>query len=231
MLKDSQMRLLLVEDNARLRNVVGESLRTHGYLVDEVATGASFRSAAKVASYDLFLVDLGLPDEDGLEIIRELRIENCDVPVLVITARANIDARVDGLEGGADDYLVKPFHQAELLARIRAVLRRPRSIRASVLRAGGLWLNVENGEARVNDQLLDLRPRERRLLLLLMRRAGSTVARSAIESAVSDFERPLSPNAIEVLVFRLRKALDESQSGVTIETVRGVGYLLKDVQA
>lgn len=224
------MRLLLLEDNARLRAVVGESLRAQGYLVDEVSTTADFRGAVKIASYDLFLVDLGLPDGDGLEIIRELRTDLCETPILVITARANIDARVDGLEGGADDYLVKPFHQAELLARIRAVLRRPKSIRASVVRLGPLWVNAENGEAHVNGQLLDLRPRERRLLMLLMRRAGSAVARPVIEAALSDFDRPLSANAIEVMVYRLRKALDERRSGVTIDTVRGVGYVLREAQ-
>lgn len=224
------MRLLLVEDNARLRTVVGESLRAQGYLVDEVATSADFRSAAKVATYDLFLIDLGLPDGDGLAIIRDLRTDHCETPILVITARANIDARVDGLEGGADDYLVKPFHQAELLARIRAILRRPRSIRASVMQLGPLSVNAENGEALVSGQPLELRPRERRLLMLLMRRAGSAVARPAIESVMSDFDRPLSANAIEVMVYRLRKALDERESGVTIDTVRGVGYVLKEIQ-
>lgn len=225
------MRLLLVEDNARLRVVVAESLRGQGYLVDEVATAAEFRSAAKVAAYDLYLVDLGLPDGDGLALIREMRADHCETPILVVTARADIDARVDGLEGGADDYLVKPFHQSELLARIRAVLRRPRSIRASVIRVGLLQVNTENGEAHVNGQQLDLRPRERHLLMLLMRRAGSTVARQSIESALSDFDRPLSANAIEVMMYRLRKALDERESGVTIDTVRGVGYVLKEAQS
>ncbi len=224
------MRMLLLEDNARLRAVVGDSLRRNEYLVDAVGTAVAFRSAVAVVRYDLFIVDLGLPDGDGLTLIRELRAAGCEAPILVITAQAAIDARVSGLEGGADDYLVKPFHQAELLARIRALLRRPQSMRAQVMQAGLLSVDAETGEARANGQVLDLRLRERRLLILLMRRAGSVVAKSVIEAALSDFEHTLSGNAIEVIVYRLRKALDEKGCGVTIETVRGVGYVLKDAQ-
>src|SRR5215467_2280446 len=192
------MRMLLLEDNARLQAVVSDSLRTNEYLVDAVGTAAAFRSAVAVVGYDLFIIDLGLPDGDGLALIRELRTGGCQAPILVITAQATIDARVSGLEGGADDYLVKPFHQAELLARIRALLRRPQSMRVNMLQAGALSLNSETGEARVNGDSLDLRLRERRLLTLLMLRAGSTVAKAVIEAALSDFEHALSANAIEV---------------------------------
>jgi DNA-binding response OmpR family regulator len=225
------MRLLLVEDHERLRGVVSDTLRAHEYLVDAVGTAAAFGSAAALVRYDLLIVDLGLPDGDGLSLIRELRSEGCQTPILVITAKAAIDARVSGLEGGADDYLVKPFHQAELLARIRALLRRPQSMRASMLQAGALNVNTETGEAQVNGDSLDLRRRERRLLTLLMLRAGSTVAKAVIEAALSDFDHALSANAIEVIVYRLRKALADKGSGVTIETVRGVGYVLKEIQS
>jgi len=225
------MRMLLLEDNARLQAVVSDSLRTNEYLVDAVGTAAAFRSAVAVVRYDLFIIDLGLPDGDGLVLIRELRSGGCEAPILVITAQAAIDARVSGLEGGADDYLVKPFHQAEFLARIRALLRRPCSLRTRVIEAGSLSVDSETGEARVNGQVLDLRLRERRLLILLMRRTGSVVAKSVIEAALSDFEHTLSGNAIEVIVYRLRKALDDKASRVTIETVRGVGYVLKEAQS
>jgi len=224
------MRILLVEDNERLRGVVSDTLRAHEYLVDAVGTAAAFASAAALVRYDLLIVDLGLPDGDGLAVIRELRSEGCQAPILVITAKATIDARVSGLEGGADDYLVKPFHQAELLARIRALLRRPQSMRVNMLQVGALSVNSETGEARVNGDSLDLRRRERRLLTLLMLRAGSTVAKAVIEAALSDFEHALSANAIEVIVYRLRKALADKGSGVTIETARGVGYVLKEIQ-
>src|SRR5215470_9058087 len=225
------MRMLLLEDNARLQAVVSDSLRTNEYLVDAVGTAAAFRSAVAVVGYDLFIIDLGLPDGDGLALIRELRTGGCQAPILVITAQATIDARVSGLEGGADDYLVKPFHQAELLARIRALLRRPQSLRTPMIEVGSLKVDSETGEARVKEHVLDLRLRERRLLILLARRAGSVVAKSVIEAALTDFEHTLSGNAIEVIVYRLRKALDDKASGVTIVTVRGVGYVLRETQA
>lgn len=222
------MRILLLEDNTRLQAVVCDSLRSNEFLVDAVSTVATFRTAMAAVHYDLLIIDLGLPDGDGLALIRALRADKCDVPILVVTAQAAIDARVSGLEGGADDYLVKPFHQAELLARIRALLRRPRSLRSRVMQAGSLRVDSETGEASADGQVLDLRLRERRLLMLLMRRAGSVVAKSVIEAALSDFDHTLTANAIEVIVYRLRKALDDKPSGVTIETVRGVGYVLKE---
>src|SRR5215510_3942073 len=225
------MRILLVEDNERLQGVVSDTLRAHEYLVDAVGTAATFASAAALVRYDLLIVDLGLPDGDGLAVIRELRSEGCQAPILVIMAKATIDARVSGLEGGADDYLVKPFHQAELLARIRALLRRPQSLRTPMIEVGSLKVDSETGEARVKEHVLDLRLRERRLLILLARRAGSVVAKSVIEAALTDFEHTLSGNAIEVIVYRLRKALDDKASGVTIDTVRGVGYVLKEAQS
>jgi DNA-binding response OmpR family regulator len=225
------MRILLVEDSARLQALIGETLRAADYLLDIVATVAESRSASRQIPYDLFIIDLALPDGDGLELIRELRSAACSAPILVITARTRIDERVGGLESGADDYLVKPFHQAELLARVRALLRRPRDIRSPTVQAGSLTLHEATGEVRVADQVVDLRPRERRLLAVLLRRAGTTVPKSAIEAALSEFDRELSANAIEVLVCRLRKALRDRQTGVVIETVRGIGYALKERQS
>jgi DNA-binding response OmpR family regulator len=223
------MRLLLVEDSVRLQDSIGESLRRGGYRLDGVGTAAEFRAAWRQVAYDLVIVDLTLPDGDGLELIRELRAARCATPVLVITARTAIDERVTGLDSGADDYLVKPFHQAELLARVRAILRRPRDIRAETTQVGRLVLHETTGDVRANGEMLELRPRERHLLAVLLRRAGATVPKSAIEAALSEFDRELSANAIEVLVCRLRKVLSEKQTGIAIETVRGIGYALKEV--
>jgi DNA-binding response OmpR family regulator len=224
------MRLLLVEDSVRLRETIGDTLRRGGYVLDAFGTVAEFHAASRQIAYSLFIVDLALPDGDGLELIRELRSASCSTPVLVVTARTTIDDRVTGLESGADDYLVKPFHQAELLARVRALLRRPRDIRLATMRAGGVALDETTGDVRVNGEILELRPRERRLLALLLRRAGTTVPKSAIEATLSEFDRELSANAIEVLVCRLRKALSEKPTSITIETVRGIGYTLKEAQ-
>jgi DNA-binding response OmpR family regulator len=224
------MRLLLAEDSVRLQAAIGDTLRRAGYLLDAVASVVEFCSASNQVPYDLFIIDLGLPDGDGLELIRELRSGNCPTPVLVITARTAIDERVNGLESGADDFLVKPFHQAELLARVRALLRRPREISSPIVKAGSLVLDENSSEVRANGEVVDLRPRERRLLSVLLRRAGRTIPKSAIEAALSEFDRDVSAAAIEVLVCRLRKALSQKQTGIVIETVRGIGYALKEAQ-
>jgi DNA-binding response OmpR family regulator len=224
------MRLLLAEDSVRLQAAIGDTLRRAGYLLDAVAGVAEFCSASEQIPYDLFIIDLGLPDGDGLELIRELRSGNFPTPILVITARTAIDERVNGLESGADDFLVKPFHQAELLARVRALLRRPREISSPLVKAGSLVLDENTGDVRANGEVVDLRPRERRLLSVLLRRAGRTIPKSAIEAALSEFDRDVSAAAIEVLVCRLRKALSQKQTGIVIETVRGIGYALKEAQ-
>jgi two-component system response regulator TctD len=224
------MRLLLAEDSVRLQAAIGETLRHAGYLLDAVAGATEFRSASNQVPYDLLIIDLGLPDGDGLELIRELRSANCATPILVITARTAIDERVSGLESGADDFLVKPFHQAELVARVRALLRRPREISSKVMKAGSLILDETNGEVLAKGEPMELRPRERRLLSILLRRAGKTVPKSAIEAALSEFDRQVSSTAIEILVCRLRKALSERPTGIVIETVRGIGYVLKETQ-
>src|SRR6185295_11649642 len=131
-----------------------------GYTVDLAASLSEFEEMAKTFRYALYVVDLGLPDGDGRQIISLLRAAKQASPIIVTSARAQVSERISSLDCGADDYLVKPFHHSELLARIRALLRRPRSIRASVMRVGCLWVNAENGETHVNGQLLDLRPRE-----------------------------------------------------------------------
>jgi DNA-binding response OmpR family regulator len=222
------MRLLLVEDSVRLQESIGDTLRRGGYALDAVGTAAEFHAASRQIDYHLFIVDLTLPDGDGLELIRYVRSADCSTPILVITARTAIDDRVTGLESGADDYLVKPFHQAELLARVRALLRRPRDIRSATMQTGGIALDESTGDVRVHGEIMELRPRERRLLAILLRRTGKTVPKSAIEAALSEFDRELSANAIEVLVCRLRKALGEKQTNVVIETVRGIGYALRE---
>ena len=221
------MRLLLVEDSERLRQLLGENLREADYALDIVASAAEFRAAVRSVNFDLFIVDLGLPDGDGLQLIRELRASDCRTPVLVITARAAVDDRIAALDGGADDYLIKPFNHAELLARVRALLRRPRELRDPIMQIGGLVFNEVTSDVRIDGQSLSLRPSERRLLCMLMRRVGSIVPKAIIEEAMSEFGREMSANAIEALVSRLRKALDDRCTAVTIDTIRGVGYALK----
>jgi two-component system OmpR family response regulator len=220
------MRLLLVEDSERLQELLSESLKNAGYMLDVVATVADLFSSVAAVIYDLLIIDLGLPDGDGLAAIRDLRARGIMLPILIITARGSIDDRISGLDTGADDYLTKPFNHAELLARVRALLRRPSDLQGPVLRRGKTELDQSKDEVRCSGQLVQLRLSERRLLETLMRRSGAVVAKSAIEGTLSQFSRELSPNAVEALVSRLRKALSDANSGIAIETVRGVGYRL-----
>jgi len=220
------MRLLLVEDSERLQELLSESLKNAGYMLDVVATVADLFSSVAAVTYDLLIIDLGLPDGDGLAAIRDLRARGIMLPILIITARGSIDDRISGLDTGADDYLTKPFNHAELLARVRALLRRPSDLQGPVLRRGKTELDQSKDEVKCAGQLVQLRLSERRLLETLMRRSGAVVAKSAIEGTLSQFSRELSPNAVEALVSRLRKALSDANSGIAIETVRGVGYRL-----
>jgi len=221
------VRLLLVEDSLRLQELLADPLRRAGYGLDAVGTVAELLSSVAVVQYDLIIVDLGLPDGDGLSAIRSLRSLGHATPILIITARGSVEDRVIGLDSGADDYLIKPFNHAELLARVRALLRRPSELQGPVLKFGGVELDEARGEVSCLGKPIELRLSERRLLAVLMRRSGSVVAKSTIEDALSEIGRELSANAVEVLVSRLRKALSEGSTGVTIETVRGIGYRLR----
>jgi DNA-binding response OmpR family regulator len=222
------MRILLVEDNLRLQELLTEALRGAGYGADAVSTVAELLSSARAISYDLLIVDLMLPDGNGLDAIRLLRSENLSVPILIMTAKGSIEDRVGGLDAGADDYAIKPFNHDELLARVRALLRRPAGVVGPILRNGKLELDEAEAEVRCSDKPLDLRLSERRLLAMLMRRHGKVVQKQSIEASMSGFGREISSNAVEALVSRLRKTLEGVESGIVIETVRGVGYRLKE---
>lgn len=220
------MRLLLVEDSQRLQELLGDSLTSAGYRLDKASTVAELDSMIEAVNYDLLIVDLGLPDGDGLTAIRGLRAKGITTPILIITARGSIDDRVTGLDSGADDYLIKPFNHSELLARVHALLRRPSDLHGPILKRGSLEFDDAKGEVRSGGKLVELRLSERRLLGTLMRRSGTVVTKAAIEEGLSQFGRELSSNAVEALVSRVRKALAEAGSEVSIETVRGVGYRL-----
>jgi two-component system, OmpR family, response regulator len=222
------VRLLLLEDSQRLQELLADSLSSAGYSLDAISTVAELFGTIAAVNYDLGIVDLGLPDGDGLTAIRAMRSSGFAAPILIITARDSIDDRVSGLDSGADDYLIKPFNHAELLARVRALLRRPTELQGPVLRKGRTEFDEAKSEVRCAGKPIDLRLSERRLLGTLMRRHGSIITRTAIEEALSQFGRELSSNAVEALVSRVRKALAEADSGIVIETVRGVGYRLSE---
>ena len=222
------MRLLLVEDLARLRELLIEAIHGAGWRVDAVATIGEATEAVAVTPYDLLLVDLGLPDGDGLDLVRAFRRDGVKTPILALTARAAIDERISGLDAGADDYLVKPFNNGEFLARCRALLRRAPDTKTPILLAGRLSLDLATGAATCANAELGLAPRERMALEILMRDVGRVVQKRKLEHALSEFGDELSSNAVELAISRLRKKLEPHDCGVSLETIRGVGYLLRE---
>ena len=225
------VRLLLVEDSARLRELIGETIRSAGWRLDAVATLAEAEDAFAGTRYDLVLLDLGLPDGDGLDLLRALRRNRNGTPVLVLTARGAVDERIAGLDAGADDYLAKPFNNGELLARARALLRRAPVSADPVLEAGALSFDPATQEARCGEDVIALAPRERAALEILLRNAGRVTPKRGLEEKLSEFDEELSPNAIEVVLSRLRRRLAPFETRTAIETVRGVGYLLRETGA
>jgi two-component system, OmpR family, response regulator len=224
------MRLLLVEDSPRLTELLVETIHRAEWRVDAVASVADALAAATVAPYDLALVDLGLPDGDGLDFIRALRASGSSVPILVITARGAVDERIAGLDAGADDYLVKPFHHSELLARCRAALRRAPSRLAETIEIGRIRFDPAASTFTCDGEALALSPRERSVLAVLLRHAGVVVPKERIEVSLSEFGDEISANAVELAVSRLRKRLEPIRTGIAIETLRGAGYLLRELK-
>lgn len=224
------MRLLVVEDEPALAALLHDGLSAAGFAVDRAAGLADAEACLKVAQYDSIVLDLGLGDGCGLSLLRRLRDRGDGVPVLILTARDAPEDRVLGLDSGADDYLIKPFHMNELVSRIRALLRRPNAALGVRLSLGTLVLDTVSRTTVVASAPLALSARETALLELLLRRAGRVVAREALDQGLYGMDRPTTPNAMEVLVHRLRKRLQDAGADVVIHTLRGVGYLLAAVE-
>jgi two-component system response regulator QseB len=223
-------RILVVEDNERLAGLIAEGLGTQGFHCDQAHGLADADAALAAATFDAIVLDLGLPDGDGEHWLRA-RPSAGDPPALILTARGGLEDRVRGLDAGADDYLVKPFAIDELAARLRAMLRRPGRRSETMLRVGEIAYDGATRIASIAGNKLDLARREADLLELLMRRAGQVVRRQAIEDALYRFDEAVTPNAIEAIVSRLRRKLDEGGAAGRLHTVRGVGYLLREEAA
>jgi len=219
------MRVLLVEDHPPLAEAVGDALRRAGFTVDHAACARDATDMAAVAEYALVLLDLGLPDGDGTTLLPRLR-DGGRVPVIVLTARDQLADRLAGLDGGADDYVVKPVEMPELVARCRAVLRRPGDRSGTVLRLGPLELDTAARAVSVEGRPVPLARREVTVLEHLMRASGRVATRGALEEAVYGFDDEVGPNAIEASVSRLRRALAAAGCPTPVVTVRGLGWML-----
>ncbi len=219
------MNLLIIEDDLELRTALQTLLTQRGYSVEGLRSGREGLSALLTREYDLAIVDLALPEMDGLSLIRTLRRERRGLPILVITARDAVDDRVIGLDAGADDYLVKPFEAQELEARAGALIRRSRADRSKAIRLGPLELTIGEPRVRVSGVSVDLTAREYALLELLALRAGRVVNKDHIASRLARAGETLSDTAIEVAVHRLRRRLEPYD--LNVRTVRGFGYLLE----
>ena len=222
------MRLLVVEDNALLSELLAKGLRTAGYEIDLLSTAAEARAVLMTTTYAAVILDLGLPDGDGLAILRELRHRKDSTPVLVLTARGGLQDRVSGLRSGADDYMVKPFALEELVARLEAQLRRPGQQLGNSLRIANLEFDLRGRQALIDDQPQVLSARETAVLELLMRSKGRVVSKKQVEDHIFGLSGDVASNAVEVYVHRLRKQLSDRSAKVTIHTIRGVGYLIAE---
>ena len=216
------MRILVVEDDALLADGLTRVLKRSGHAVDQARTGLQADSSLRITSYELVVLDVGLPGIDGFEVLRRLRSRRSKANVLVLTARDGVEDRVHGLDLGADDYLTKPFSVTEFEARVRALSRRPTLAAASIV-VRGLSVDVEAKRVRVNDVPIDLTVREWALLELFLARPGRVLSKEQIAQQLASYEDALTVNAIEVYVSRLRSKVEAS--GVRIRTVRGFGYM------
>lgn len=221
------MRILLVEDEAEMAGALTSALKRYDMIVDHVPTLAEAEEAISADVHAAVLLDRQLPDGDGLALIPKLRARADGVPIIMLTARGELADRVAGLDRCADDYLAKPFAVEELLARLRAVLRRPAGLQPDIMRAGRLAFDFSHREASAEGVPLELPRRELLVLEALVRRTGRTVLRSALEEAVYNFDDEIQSNALDTHVSRLRRKLAEADARVEIHGIRGVGYLLK----
>jgi len=222
------VRILIVEDEQKTASYLRKGLTENGYVVDTAAEGQEGLHMAATGGYDLIILDVMLPERDGWSLISELRRSGKQTPVLFLTARDSVEDRVRGLELGADDYLVKPFAFSELLARLRAILRRGPARQPAVLRIADLEIDLLGHKARRAGNLLELTPKEFLLLSLLARREGEVLSRTLIAEQVWDMNFDSDTNVVDVAIRRLRRKVDDPFSKKLVHTVRGVGYVLKE---
>jgi len=218
------MKILLVEDDDLVADSLARALRGSGYVVDCVSDGSHAETAVKTEPYDVVVLDLGLPELDGLEFLKRIRNKKIGVPVLILTARDSYEDRIEGLDCGANDYVTKPFHLGELEARIRALLRLNLSNATSV-NVGELTFDTVRRVLRRGEELIELSPREYAVLEILLHNIGSLVTKQKMASLLSDWDASVTFNAIDIIIHRLRKKLEPF--GLKLQTIRGLGFLVE----
>lgn len=217
------MRILLVEDDPLIGTAIVQALKDSHYSIDWVKDGQQGLTAALTHEYGLILLDLGLPKKDGLELLGSLRDQRRAVPIIITTARDAVEDRINGLDLGADDYLVKPFRISELQARIRAVVRRNQGVSRSIIECGSLTLNTANGECSKDGEPVMLSARELTLIRILMLRPDRTFSKEELEEQVYGWNEEVASNAIEFIIHGIRKKLGKD----TIKNIRGLGWMIK----
>ena len=221
------MRILVVDDDRRLCSIVKRGLIEEAHSVDVAYDGEEGGYLAEVNPYDLIILDIMMPKKDGIEVCRELRSKNINIPIMMLTAKDAVEDRVKGLDSGADDYVVKPFAFSELLARVRALLRREGPLKSSEITVGELVLDTRTRELRKGERIIELTTKEYTILEYLMRHPNMVVTRTMVEEHAWDYDFDSLSNVVDVYIRRLRRKMDDRGGENVIQTVRGAGYRLR----
>lgn len=221
------MRILLVDDDRRLNGIIKRGLLEEAYAVDVAYDGEEGQYLAETNPYDLIILDIMMPKKDGIQVCRNLRLKDINTPIMMLTAKDSIEDRVKGLDAGADDYMVKPFAFNELLARLRALLRREGMFKTPELRIGELILNTLNRQVQRGQNTIDLTTKEYAILEYFMRHPNTVITRTMLEEHVWDYDFDSVSNLVDVYIRRLRRKIDLENEDSLIQTVRGAGYRLK----
>lgn len=225
------MKILLVEDEERLAEAITHILKKEGYVVDVSGDGLEAQASAETGVYDVIILDRMLPNKEGVEILKEIRRQQIASPVIFLTAKDSVANRVEGLEAGADDYLIKPFANSELIARVRALSRRNENIvQNDHLKAGTLVLNSKDCEVQIGQTQVKLSLKEAQLLALFIQNKGQTLTKEQILDRVWPFNSEVELKNVDLYTYYLRKKIDFSAAELNLETIRGVGYALKEWQ-
>ena len=222
------MRILVAEDERDMNRLISKRLAAENYSVDSCYDGVQVMEYLECAEYDGIILDIMMPRMDGIQVLKKMRSQNCQIPVLLLTARDSIEDRVNGLDAGADDYLVKPFAFEELLARIRVMLRKPASVKSNVYRAGDLEVHVDTCQVFRGGKEISLSGKEFSLLRYMIQNQGIILSREKLEQHIWNYDFSGGSNVIDVYIRYLRKKIDAGQEKKLIHTVRGAGYVLRE---